>query len=137
MTKQTVICQKKSPEVKRRKRPRRGRKKSNADKPPGGRGRGRGRNTKGIVNETAIVPYETAIVTAPPSQELNLQEEPDKADAVQNNAPDDDMVAYLEHEKKLDEKYHDDNESGPSSDSEKSNKDYSGSTSEDSGDSGS
>ena len=94
-------------------------------------------------NETAIVPYN-----APPSQELNLQEEPDKADAVQNNAPDDDEVAYLAHDKSLNEKGHLDSEneklssdaqsgSGSSSEDEKSNKDYSGSSSENSGDSGS
>ena len=94
-------------------------------------------------NETAIVLYN-----APPSQEFHLQEELDKADAVQNNAPDDDGVAYLAHDKSLNEKGHLDsvNEklssdaqsgSGSGSEDEKSNKDYSGSTSENSGDSGS
>ena len=83
------------------------------------------------MNETAIVPYN-----APPSQEFNLQEELDKAvtDAVQNNAPDDDEVAYLEHEKSLNEKGHLDSEDDNfSSDAQSS----SGSPSENSGDSGS
>ena len=88
------------------------------------------------MNETAIVPYN-----APSSQEFNLQEELDKVitDAVQNNAPDDDEVAYLEHEKILNEKGHIDSESHAESDSssssEKSND--SGSGSENSADSGS
>ena len=100
------------------------------------------------MNETAIVPYN-----APPSQEFNLQEELDKAitDAVRNNADnalnDDDVLDYLEHEKRLDkgqvdsenEKFSSDAQSGSgsSSEDEKSNKDDSGSTSENSGDSGS
>ena len=79
----------------------------------------------------------------PPSQEFNLQEEVEKVitDEMQNNAPDDDEVAYLEHEKTLNEKGHIDSEShaesdsGSSSENEKSNQ--SGSGSENSADSGS
>ena len=89
------------------------------------------------MNETAIVPYETAIVpyNAPPSQESNLQEELDKVitDAVQNNAPDDDEVAYLEHEKSLNKKGHLDSEDDNFSSAQSS----SGSSSENLGDSGS
>ena len=85
------------------------------------------------MNETAIVPY------VPPSQEFNLQEEVEKVitDEMQNNAPEDDEVAYLEHDKSLNENSQigSDNEkfssdaqpgSGSSSEDEKSNKDFSG-----------